>query len=261
MSCSKRIPHGVGTLAAALAVAACGDPTGPDELDEALLEDMAVVAADATLEDVSAWSLPFAFDGVATSAATDGYAPGRPGGRHGFGHALSGTREVTFYDADGNEQEGYDRLETASIHLLVDVEGEVSRQRWTASVSRTKDVWVTGLAGEETHRTFNGTGEEHVSGTLELLDGEVRSHVMDGTFTYTDVVVPVPGTEPGYPISGTIAREMTATITTPRGERTRSLVMTIAFDGDDTATITVNGETFEVDLTAGRDRHPLRPRG
>lgn len=257
----------VGALT--LTFTACADSTGVDTLDEALYQDMAVVAADATLEDVSTWSLPFEFGSAMGAPAGQpgapttpgGMAPAGPGGHHGIGSSLSGTRTVTFYAADGAEQDGYDALTTASISFILDVSGEVTREGWTASIARTKEMTVTGLEGEETHRTFNGEGTESVSGTRTLLDGTVRTHVMNGTFTYTDVVVPVPGSEPRYPISGTITRSMTVTISGPRGERTRSVEMTITFDGDSTATLLVNGEAHEIDLTAQPGRHPLMRHG
>jgi hypothetical protein len=240
-------------LATALVLGACSDATGPEELDQAINYDMAILAADATLEDVTMWAQPFGF-GPAT-------APGAPGGHGGWAGELSGIREVTFYDVDGIEQTAYDEATTDVIHILHDVEGEVTRDGWTVSVERARDKTVSGLAGTETHRTWNGTGSEVVSRSGFTLQGDERSYEAVGTFTYTDVVVPIPGSVPRYPVSGTITRSLTVTLTGPDGSRTRTVDVVITFDGTSTATAVVNGVTREIDLSARDGRHPLRNRG
>ena len=88
-------------LAPCFAVAACDDSTGLDSLDDGLLLDMAIAAADATMEDLGTWVLPFGFAGPSLVQGAGG--PGRPGGRHGVGGPLSGTRTQTFYDAAGTD--------------------------------------------------------------------------------------------------------------------------------------------------------------
>ena len=54
---------------------------------------------------------------------------------------------------------------------------------------------------------------------------------------------------------------MDAVMTSGDETRTRQVEMTITFDGDETATIVVNGEEREIDLSAREGRSPLRPRG
>lgn len=242
-------------MTAALALAGCEQATGPEADDEGFLEDMALVAADAALEDVALMTGVFGFGSLSPAAA----APGVPGGGHGLGGALSGTRSVTFYDATGAEQDRYDAETTASIHYVMEVAGSVERDAWSASLERTRDEIVSGLAGRETTRTFNGTGTEHVSRSRHLDDGSDRSYVMDGEFTKSNVVVPVPGAETRWPLSGTIHRTMTVVVTNgPDGDRTRTVDITITFDGDETATGTINGRTFEIDLSTRRGRNPVR---
>ena len=253
-------------ICAAALAGGCADTTGPDALDDQLLLDMAIVAADATLEDLGTWGRPFGFGPVGVPGlhgngpGLAGSGPGRPGGRHGIGDPLSGTRSRTFFDVDGNEQDAYDEETTERIEFESDVSGEVSRENWTADVARTRSMTITGLAGEETHRTWNGTGTEEIAGSRHTDEGD-RTYDMSGEFTYFDVVVPIPGSDPRYPISGSISRTMDATITSGDETRTRSVVMTITFDGDETATIVVNGEEMEIDLSTREGRHPLRRRG
>jgi hypothetical protein len=227
-------------MALALAGAACGESTGPEALDDALAWDMAILAGDATLEDVALWSVPFG----------PGPSP--------IGSELTATREVTFFDANGDEQNAYDSLTTASIHVFHAVEGEVSRDAWTVTVARERDKTVTGLLGTETHRTWNGTGSEHVTRTGVTLAGEERSYEAEGEFIYDDVVVPIPGSVPRYPVSGTVTRSLTVTITDSEGTRTKTFDVVITFDGDSTATAVVNGVSREIDLTTRDGRLPLR---
>lgn len=255
------VVRGTLALAAGLAVAACEDSTGLDSIDDGLLLDMAIVAADAALEDVGTWSMPFAFRGPGATGDSGGH--GQPGGRHGIGDLLSGTRTETFYDAAGAEQESYDEETTASIHYQSEVSGDVARDDWTATIYRLRDMTVSGMAGAETHRTWNGSGEEEITRSRNIAeDGTVRTSQMSGTFTYSNVVVPVPGSETRYPISGTITRSMTGSVVNgPNGDETRVANITITFDGDETATIVVNGEEMEIDLTTREGRSPLRGLG
>ena len=246
----KTLRNHVAVAAATLAVAACSDGTGPTA-DDALLYDVAVMAADATLEDVSMWSQPFGFTSGPAAA------PGRPGGGDGWTGEFSGTRSVTFYDGDGAQQDGYDPLTTAEIRISHEIMGEAAREDWSVSVHREREMRVSGLEGEETQRTWNGTGSEEVS-SERALDGGVRSYDAVGAFTYQDVVVPIPGTTPRYPLSGTVTRSVTVTVTRADGERTRTVDIVITFDGTSVATALVNGEEVEIDLSTRRDRLPFR---
>lgn len=253
----RRNMNRLGTSAAALgslAFAGCSDATSPEALDEALREDVAVVAADATLEDIVIMSTPFTFAGTPFAA----------GGVGGFGPdgSFSGARSRTFYDADGNVQDVYDPLTTASIHLEMELTREVSREYWTASVYRTRSMTVSGLLGEETTRQWDGTGAEEISRSVHLDDGTARSRDMEGTFELTAVVVPAPGTSDTYwPLSGTVHRTVHVVVVNGAdGDVERTVDVTITFDGDSTATAVVDGETFEIDLTARADGFPLRQR-
>lgn len=44
----------------------------------------------------------------------------------------------------------------------------------------------------------------------------------------------------------------------PNGDVTRDVRVVVTFDGDNTATAVVNGETYEIDLDARQGGHPLR---
>ena len=251
-------------LAAVVAISACDSMTGIESIDDPVLRDMALVAADAALEDVNTWAQPFGFGApgaeMGRAMGGPGKAVGRAGGRRGLGHAGSGTVERTFYDAVGNEQAELDDLTTERIEVVTEVGGDVSRENWAASVYRVRTMTLTGLEGEETHRTVNGTGESKISRSRHTDEGN-RSYEMTGSITYNDVVVPIPGSDPRYPISGTITHAMESTRTDADGTETKSMTMTITFDGDETASAVVNGESVEIDLTTREGRHPFRGSG
>jgi len=256
---STRLATATALLAA---LGACQDTTGPTAVDDALLPELAAVAADAVVEGVSLMSQPFGFGPAGLPQAGPGTpgsgAPGQPGGHHGIGAGLSGTRAVAFFDGAEIEQEAYDPLTTASIQVLMEIEGEVERPGWSASVARTREMTVTGLEGEEATRTFNGSGDETVSRVRTGGDGSVGTFDLVGSFTKTDVVVPVPGSESPWPLSGSIHRTMSVTVTGgPNGDFSRTVDVTITFDGDATAAAVIDGEAFEIDLSARRGGDPI----
>ena len=257
----RRQTRAIALILGGVALAACGEEAV--EVDDALIADMALVAADATIEDVTLWSQPLGFSTpmAAPDASGTQAVPGRPGGRDGFSGSFSGTRSVTFYDEEGMEQESYDPVTTESIHILHEIEGEVSRDGWSASIHRERDKTVSGLAGEETTRTWNGTGSQEVSRSRHLDDGSERSYEMEGSSGYEAVVVPIPGSDSRWPLSGTVTRSMTVTRTGPDGEVvTRSIEIVVTFNGTQMATVIVNGEEMEIDLAERDGRNPVRRR-
>lgn len=91
-------------------------------------------------------------------------------------------------------------------------------------------------------------------------EGGLRSYEMNGTRTIDNVVHEVPR-DGAYPLSGTITRSMTVTITTEDGTRTKSREVIITFNGTQYPEMTVDGELFEVDLEARNGERPFRGGG
>ena len=232
-------------LMTAFIFAACSDATAP--ADDALLDaDVALMAADAAIEDLQNMSNLFGgLLGAPAPMSVD---------------SLTRTRVITFYDADGNVQDAHDHVTTASINVVIDVSGEVVRDNWTATIERHRDMTVSGLEGDETTRIWNGSGNGSVQGTHSDSLG-TRSYDMSSTSAIVDVVRGLPREENPYPLSGTITRNISVTIIGgPDGDVTRQRTVSITFNGTQFATLTVNGETFDVDLAARDGRHPLRHR-
>ena len=241
----KLIPGVV--LATAVVFTACdGSGVDPQVADALLNEDVAFISADAVAEDLEV--MGSVFPGAQGAPAAAGILD------------YSRSRTVQYYDVQGAEQESYDAETTAWIHTTLTVEGSYSREGFEWSLNRSRDMTVTGLAGEETERTWNGSGEEARS-RARVTDGEtVRTYELSGTLDVENVVRGVPRSEYPYPLSGTITREVTVDVTNgPRGDETITRTVVVTFDGTRYAQMTVNGELFEVDLDARGRRRVQRP--
>jgi len=234
-------------LVAIAALAGCGDdPTGADlsVASEVVTADVALMAAEATLEELD-------------QAAVLMDSP------HGDRHH-QGERDVTvaYYDADGNAQSAYDELTTAMIVRSASWSRSFTRgDVHTATMEGSREQTVTGLEGEEDTRTVNGAGTTHVSRSRYSDENGTRSYEMTSASTWTDVVHGVPRDEYPYPLSGSITRSVEVVIVNgPNGDATRSRTVVIEFDGTRYATMTVDGETFEIDLGARDGDAPVRHR-
>jgi len=237
----------LSSLLVAGALAACSDGgVDPDVAEAVLNADVAVIAAHAAIEDLEVMSS--VFPGAAGAPARAGILD------------FSRSRTVTFYDVAGVEQEGYDPLTTASIRTTLSVEGQTSRNGFEWSLRRSRDMTVTGLEGEEVQRTWNGTGEEDQSRVRITAGGNTRSYELSGTLTVEGMIRGVPRTAYPYPLSGTITRDLTIEVVNgPRGDETITRTVVVTFSGTRYPQVSVNGETFELDLDATDHRRIRRP--
>jgi hypothetical protein len=246
-------------LLALMAAVACS-PTSPSSQDLALDAAVASVAAEGAAQHVEMMrgpGGPHGFGFRADPAKFECTAGGRDG--------LTVTRTCTFKDAQDNVQSAYDPTTTASATQHVEVHGSLDRGHMSATIDRVSDFTVTGLAGNETSMTWNGTGTE-ASSRVHQSDNGQRQLDMSGVESIKDVVIPVPRTETSWPTSGTITRTVTVAFTGgEKGGTTEQRTATITFDGTQFATVTVNGDTFKFDLASrghperrggGMGRHP-----
>ena len=235
------------TLAMGLvALVACSDTVGPDAFEDSLTLDVAMIAADAVIDELG--DMGFLFGGGAVPAPTEA-------------STRTVTRTATFYDAEGNEHDR-DPLTTASVHLVIESTHEFSRDSWSATGTRSRDLWITGLLGEETTRTVNGTGRGEVSRSKHTDADGARTYDMSSTSVIEDVIHPVPRTDDAWPLSGTITRNVTINVINgPNGDVTRTRTVVITFNGTDMPSMTVDGEPFEVDMSTRSGRRPFHRRG
>jgi hypothetical protein len=228
----------------ALGLAACDDGA-PDLVDDAALRaDAALVAADAMFQDLAVMQDP---GGLGLLGGGPDLGPGDGGG------IVSWTRDVTFLDEDGNEQSEYDPLLTASIHTVWHFSREASRTFWSADIERDRDMWISGLLGEETERTWNGTGSGDVFKSRHPEGELVRTYDMTSNAVHDNVVRRVPRAENPHPVSGTITRHIHVVV--KEGDEVlgeRDLTTVINFDGTELATVTVGEDSWTIDLSLGR---------
>lgn len=234
-----------GCLVATFLVAACSEGLGPSNaLEQNITEDLAMVAADAAVEDAQQMILTL----------------GSPALRLLTGPRVEISRFVTFFDVQGVEQNQFDPITTASINIMTEVNGEVVRDDWEGTVSRSRDLTVSGLEGAETTRIWNGTGSGSVQRSRHTDADGARNYEMNSVSTVEDVTVGVPRSENPFPLSGTITRSITATLTNGDATEIRSRTAVLEFNGTQFATLTVGDEVFEVDLAARDGRRPHRRR-
>lgn len=271
------------TLVAAgilVGVTACGDSTGPRAAPDGLLDQM-----------VDQEILSVVADGVSQDLdLIRAFGPGMTGGlflhpgdaNHesmgtctfdGTSHtcssgrmdALEMSRTVTFYDAGGDPMEAYDPEFTDVIEFVFDLEGTREGFRDETSVLATIDrhveKTVSGLAGQETTREWNGLGTTETFRQITNPLGETFTFDLGAETKSESVIMPVPdGTdEPLWPLSGTITKDVTVEVTRFDGEVvTRQRTVVIEFNGTNLVTIIINGEPTTVDLALRRDSDRFR---
>ncbi len=242
---------GLGLAAAFLLAAACSDSLNDplSSAEEAALNfDVAAYAAEATVDDIAMMTDEFAR--VLPAPFASGPFSG-PGAGRLSDYEVS--RTVTFYDgADPpGEMDAFDPLLTASIHMLFEMEGSRThtgdRGTITQSVSRSRDMTISGLLGEETTRIWNGTGSSAKAATVVSdADGE-RSYNFSASSIITDVVIPVPRGS-GWPLSGTIERTVEVEVIIGDEVHQRMRTVVVEFNGTHLVLIIVNGEEFTLNL-------------
>ncbi len=236
--------HRISALGALAALSACSSTEPTTAADPNVTTDVATVATELGAQDVEAMHGPggafgFGFRGDIGRFGCDSVS--------GFGLTL--VRTCTYTDTNGVAQSAYDTSATASVTVHTEITGDFGRGGWSATINRTTDLTVSGLAGANTTMTWNGTGSGASSWTWVVDSTDTRQYNMTYTGSITDVVIPVPRTATSWPLSGTIAREVTVTIVGgPHDGTTATRTTTLEFNGTQFATLTVNGETFQVDL-------------
>jgi hypothetical protein len=259
---------GVVTLALALSFVSCDTASEP-EIPDNLNFDAAVVAADGTLEDLQMMHGPrLGLPGIVfPPLPNETDCPAAEGRFHCRGierEGLTHTRTITYLDAgglpivddDGNPL--YDEARTDGIRYEISVVGDISREWWSASIDRQRDLTVTGLLNDNDDDDSNddgvvkwvGSGTGDVERSRHSDRGELRTYHMVSSSVITDVVVPYPRTETGWPLSGTIERTVTITRTFESGEtKTTQRDVTVTFSGDQFVTVMVGDDTFTLDLS------------
>lgn len=227
----------------------------PGDAVATLDRDVALFAADAAGQDIEVMRGPPGRFGLGLGADPAHFDCGTVA-RDG----ITLTRTCEFFDAAGAPQAAYDPTDTDSVFMHVEMRGTIDRGEWSATVDRVRDIAVSGLAGQETQLTWNGSGSGTMSRIRQTRDGGEVQLDMSGTQRVTNVIVPVPRTEDGWPLGGTVTSTVTVSITGGLHDgESHTRDVTIVFDGSQYAQVTLNGETFTVNL-ADRSHAPRHHR-
>ena len=122
------------------------------------------------------------------------------------------------------------------------------------TVNRDRNLTVSGLAGAETSRTWNGVGTRDDHGQRTFNDVQRNYHTTDNV-TISNVVVNLPRSSNPWPISGTVTRNISGTASVQKAGVSKSFsvtrTVTITFNGTQDATVTVGNSTYTLDLSTG----------
>jgi len=149
---------------------------------------------------------------------------------------ITRTHQYQFRDASNTAQSAFDDTLTATIEIQSSATGTTRHNGRTRMVDDHTDLTVTGLAGHETTRTWNGTGSTSHSDSTGAGTRTVQSNT-----TVADVIIPAPFKRDSWPLSGTI----TTHLVTSGGVDVTSV---LTFNGTRYANLTVNGTSTTVDL-------------
>ena len=169
--------------------------------------------------------------------------------------SLTLTRDFAFFNGSNGAMAAYDPSTTASANFHFGVSGVHVADNGADTVSRDRSMTVSGLTGNETTRTWDGSGTRSDGGYRTEASVTRRYHTSDAV-TFTSIVVALPRVDHPWPLSGSITREISGTgsVTKEGTERSFSVSRTvkITFDGTQFATVTVGGDSYTLDLAAGR---------
>lgn len=247
--------HEFLVAAAITCAAACSDdPTGPGTDTSAQTRtDVAAATGEAIATDVEAMSRTeatassslFAFAGDPSASCT--FSVGSFLCVSSLG-ALDGEATITFRDGSGTAQAAFDEATTASIDIETEIAADIDRTNVELQFLRMGDFAVTGLAGAEASRTWDGTASMSVAGSL--FGGE-RSYTMNSTTDADAVVVPTTGTEPRWPTSGSMTAEVTwSSSAGPDAGESGTLTATVQFNGTGQVPLRVGETDFTLDLAS-----------
>lgn len=261
-------------LTVATVFTACGDSsTGPTDsgvsasVAAATTLDVATVAGDAAAEDVETFKVHRGAFGLATidferfsrweSCPFDATAQrfvcvSRTRG------PFSNSRSYAYLDATGAAQSAYSATTTASANFKWSLSGSITRERWSGSMSRERDITISGLLGANSTVTVNGTGATERQRTRFLRDSEgptglTREYNLEASTVIANVITPAIRLPDAWPASGTITRNYQVTrIDATNGNTVTTRNSVVTFNGTQFALLVVNGKEFTLDLATGK---------
>ncbi|MGK2934203.1 MAG: hypothetical protein ACSLFE_03035 [Gemmatimonadaceae bacterium] len=155
------------------------------------------------------------------------------------------SRSYALFDAANNPQERRDSS-TAKINAQVWARGTVEQDAARITIDRKSDLTTTGVQPSSPARTLNGTEQGTSAIERPTTRGTARSTVVFGDTTL-NLVVPHPGSDRRWPLSGTVIRSHSGTrvVDGQSGSTSISYRAVFVYDGSNAVkvTITANGVT------------------
>ena len=244
--------------------AACADSTSPvgGVTESMLTRDVANDAADATAQDLAEMTgiellagLPLASSPM-NPAATFGNCSWDLAAQMFLcpdvttPEGLTLSRRLGIYD-NGIAQQAYDAQATDSIVFGAWLKGTLTDANRTAWLKHGRLMFLTGLSGTETQRTWRGEGSRDDSAHV-TTDNVARTTRFLSEDRFNDIVYKLPRTEFPFPQSGTITHDVQVSATTANGNaatnRSGTRHVVIAFNGTRTASVTVGSTACSLDL-------------
>jgi hypothetical protein len=246
--------------------AACADSTSPADgvTDASLTLDAGADVADVTTQDLSEMFSGELLAGLAMTAEA------LPAPRSGCAFSTSTgrfvcppfvsfdgvtiTRSFGIY-AGGAAQSSYDAAATDSLNFEASLLGSLSREGRVVWLNTTRSMTVSGLAGAETARTWNGLGTRSDSAHI-TTDGVARRTHVRSTDRISSVVFALPRAANPFPKSGSITHDiqLSSTADNGSGSRTRSATrhVVVTFNGTRVASVLVGTTPCALDLVTKR---------
>jgi hypothetical protein len=281
----KRIGFAASACALAIGVAACGNATTASQSSLQLtagdsIAALVTVSGNAIVNDLdvlgSAESTigfqfsPMGNPGISLSLEGGrqlmaGYAPangctlnastGRFDCPATTNNGVTLTRSFAFYNAAGAALTKFNDSTVASVNVTTTESGVRPTATGADTVSGSRNLTISGLAGHNTTRTTNGTGSRSVGGYY-TDSAATRKYDHTESATFSNVLATLPRSSNPYPTSGSISRQVSATGTVTKGTKSKSFStsrsVTVTFNGTEFVPMTVGSTAYTLDLATGK---------
>ena len=254
----NRIFRGTAAAAMLALVGACTDSSGPlvAPRQGSVTDDVALDANETTALDLEQLSLDEAFAGL-TPVFPRTPACGYSALVERFlcptvvtARGITIQRSFAVFGADA-AQTAYDPVTTDSVNFQVYRTGSIGGPTRTVWLNQSRNTTISGLAGAETERIWNGIGTRADS-VLATENGVTRLVRIGSVDRISGLRFAVPRTTNPFPLRGTITHDVTVTTVTSNANgaqsRTAARHVEITFDGTRTAQMRIGTQSCTLDL-------------
>lgn len=170
-------------------------------------------------------------------------------------NGLTLTRSFAFFNAAGQPLSKWNDTTVASVNVTTTESGVRPNTTGADTISGSRNMTVSGLAGHNITRTWSGTGTRSIGGYY-TDSAATRTYDHTESATFTNVLVTLPRSANPYPTSGSIARQVNAAGTVTKGGKSRSFsasrTVTVTFNGTEFVPMTIGSTAYTLDLATGK---------